>query len=311
MSDLFTSLAAVAPPLGPLTELSRTRIGAAQGFASTVYRVHVSAHGRATTVVVKRSDGDGWRHEAAALDVLGDDPALSGAVPALHGAIGREVGGEVVLEDLGELEQRHPGDQHQTGAVAAITGFLAGLHGRQWEFPDPRPFGFGSWELDRWRARIDAASTRYPWVAERAAQLVAWLPEANAAVQRLQGAPRVRIHGDLHYDNLMWRPDGSVVVLDWESAATGPRVVDLAPFVFDRPCDDPAVMLGPYRRAVAAPDGSDVPGLDEQLIDMIRVLIRGTIGWAGREDVEHDHHRFATLRAESARRAIAWFDRLS
>lgn len=64
------------------------------------------------------------------------------------------------------------------------------------------------------------------------AAIAASLGEIEAALQQLKAnEPLLRqsvIHGDLFRDNVRWRGDALLAVLDWESASEGPQLFDVA-----------------------------------------------------------------------------------
>jgi Ser/Thr protein kinase RdoA (MazF antagonist) len=63
---------------------------------------------------------------------------------------------------------------------------------------------------------------RTPWVAHCDAALAC----VDRAFAQLSAAPRLRLHGDFHPGNIMWRPEGPHVV-DLDDACNGPAVQDL------------------------------------------------------------------------------------
>lgn len=106
-------------------------------------------------------------------------------------------------------------------AMAALAGLADDLT------PSPLP-GLGS--VDRslsslfagWRRlRADPVDTLDPWVAAHLGELTA---AADSALARLGG--QTTVHLDVRADNLLVRPDGSVVVVDWPWAAIGPDWLD-------------------------------------------------------------------------------------
>jgi len=72
------------------------------------------------------------------------------------------------------------------------------------------------------------------------------LAEAHAiAVPRLLGEPRVAIHGELYPSNILVDGD-AVAIVDWEGAAAGPAVIDLAALVTGWPNLHVETLLGAY-----------------------------------------------------------------
>jgi len=66
-----------------------------------------------------------------------------------------------------------------------------------------------------------AAAARYPFVDEYRA-LIESLPPLEP-----DGLPIGLIHPDLHPDHAIVRPDGTLVLVDWDECGTGPRVLDV------------------------------------------------------------------------------------
>jgi hypothetical protein len=312
MVRAFRSLAAFATSAGPIEEIERTRIGASRGFANDVYRVRIrTTAGPERSVIIKCGKRDPQRREAAALAELrvGLDAELARSLPSVLGHTEDGHDSELILDDLGHLRAGGPGEPKAPDGIGQVVRFLAALHADVWRFGEVGRSVIQAWDVDRWRSRIDVASSRYPFVAVRADELIAWLPEANAAAERLAAAPSVRLHGDVHFDNLLWRRDGSLVVLDWEAACNGPAAVDLAPIVFDDPASDPSDVIDRYLRE-ATRFGATSSNFDRQVHDALRVLCRATIGFAGRTDIDRSHPRFDETRARGARNSLAWMHRL-
>lgn len=97
------------------------------------------------------------------------------------------------------------------------------------------------------------------------------------------------IHVDAHVDNVLFRPDGRVVLLDWCNAAVGPPAFDLARFLTDgaRPSDAPR-LLAAYAEELSASAGSQVELADLEVRCALALLpiLQGAVGWAGRESLE-------------------------
>lgn len=73
-----------------------------------------------------------------------------------------------------------------------------------------------------WQALLDLTE---PDVSATIEQLVA---EPRRLVEELESEPATLVHGDYRLDNVAVMPDESVVVLDWQFAAQGPGVMDVA-----------------------------------------------------------------------------------
>lgn len=75
-------------------------------------------------------------------------------------------------------------------------------------------------QLDRWYAQLTASrSLDLPHVDEVHAALDRWAPTAD---------PAALVHGDYHLDNVIFGVDGVAAVLDWELAALGDPLADVA-----------------------------------------------------------------------------------
>jgi hypothetical protein len=86
---------------------------------------------------------------------------------------------------------------------------------------------------ETWARRTAAAlATRSDMDATRSSRLLTWTRERHPRlVARLLELPHTVIHGEFYAANILVQPDGptaSVRALDWETAAIGPALVDLA-----------------------------------------------------------------------------------
>lgn len=93
--------------------------------------------------------------------------------------------------------------------------------------------------------RYDAGSytawlPRLERLCEQAALQPSWLTELMATapmvLERLASEPVTLIHGELSPQNVLWH-NGMIVPIDWESAAFGPGVIDLAALLFGWPAE--------------------------------------------------------------------------
>lgn len=110
-------------------------------------------------------------------------------------------------------------------------------------------------------ARIDGAtlrawSRRAPAVAAAVGAVPGWLGRLVALhderVDTLLDNDATVVHGEFSVGNVLWR-DGTIVPVDWESAAVGPGALDLAALV----AGWPAEVVARCRAAYAAARGSD------------------------------------------------------
>ena len=79
-------------------------------------------------------------------------------------------------------------------------------------------------ESARWIDRVERARARFPEDPDASASGSNRRSAGArvAAVDALRSGPASWIQVDAHLDNVLWRPDGTAVLLDWCSAAVGP-----------------------------------------------------------------------------------------
>ena len=149
----------------------------------------------------------------------------------------------VVLEDLvtaGATTFRL-GDELSIDTVEQALGGLAALHGTFWE--DGR-LASGAWP---WcRPFVPAVEASIGWLVAPALTAVGrgragprlphdvgrglarYAIERTPALRRLDRGPRTLVHHDCHPGNLARRPDGGVVLFDWQLVRAGPWASDVA-----------------------------------------------------------------------------------
>jgi aminoglycoside phosphotransferase (APT) family kinase protein len=195
----------------------------AGGFSpGTADRVRLATGGRAFVKAVSPDQNpdspDLLRREADYLDALSRSPR----VPR---PIGRYDDGHWIALAMEEVDGRCPpvpwSDEHVDAAMATLAELAADLTPTPIAGLSPVTEGlasiFGGWE----RLRDQPHPALDPWVAARLDVLV----EMSAdALHRLTGDTVV--HCDIRADNLLVRPDGSMVVVDWPWALTGPDWLD-------------------------------------------------------------------------------------
>ncbi|MCB0909671.1 MAG: phosphotransferase [Nocardioidaceae bacterium] len=165
-----------------------------------------------------------FRREVTALDLIGSADLWADLVAVWDD----DDWVAILLEDV---EGRHPDLTHDPdlGAVLSATDALADeLAHRVPEPPEPQPGG-GLGDLHRafvrWGASVDRLAEIDP------AFVPAWLPgradEVRERVTTLtEQTERHLVHADIRADNLLIRPAGTPVFLDWGMAAVGPAWVD-------------------------------------------------------------------------------------
>jgi hypothetical protein len=196
----------------------------------------------------------------------------------------------VLVELVDGIELWH----HEAGAVwreAART--LADLHGRAGMFLLPRLHEHllvhDRAFYEHWGRRALAAGD-----ANRQAEVRYVVTRAERATERLLDLPRTLIHGESLSSNILVRRDGRCVMIDWEMAAAGPGLWDLAALVAG--WDEPTVqqMADAYRRriielgAVVSPPGTFSAALDACRLQQCVQWLGWSEGRVPRAEQRHD-----------------------
>lgn len=158
------------------------------------------------------------RREADHLDALARSPR----VPR---PIGRYDDGHWIAVAMEEIDGRCPpvpwSDEHVDAAMDTLAALAADLTPSPISELGPVPEGLASIFFGWQRLRDQPHPDLDPWIAARLDELI----EVSAdTLRRLHGDTVV--HCDLRADNLLVRPDGSMVVVDWPWALTGPDWLD-------------------------------------------------------------------------------------
>lgn len=158
------------------------------------------------------------RREADYLDALGRSPR----VPR---PIGRYDDGHWIAVAMEEIDGRCPpvpwSDEHVGAAMDALAALATDLTPSPISELDSVQEGLAPIFLGWQRLRDQPHPALDPWVAARLEEL----NEMSAgALRRLDG--ETVVHCDIRADNLLARPDGSMVVVDWPWALTGPDWLD-------------------------------------------------------------------------------------
>ena len=198
--------------------------GVVAGSVNSSYVLHAASGAAAFLRIYEEQGADGAAYEWALLDHLARAglpvPArIPGPAPGALRVGGKVVGLFEVIEgdELCQARVDPP-------AAAAVGALLARAHLAGASFPRRRPDRFG---LDAIEARLDAvAALDRPELRAACGELRAAIAEVRAAPGG--GCPGGVIHGDLFRDNVRWRAGRVVGLLDWESAADGLFVQDLA-----------------------------------------------------------------------------------
>ncbi len=146
----------------------------------------------------------------------------------------------LLLDDLAPARAGVQAEACSVAEAEAAVRNLVGLHAPRWNDPSLAEHEFLG------RIDADAATflgaihvqateqfaTRYEGALDAAdvATLRA-AAEATAAWCTTRSEPYAVVHGDYRLDNLMFAPDGSVAVVDWQTVSVGPPARDLAYFL--------------------------------------------------------------------------------
>jgi Ser/Thr protein kinase RdoA (MazF antagonist) len=305
---------------GAVEVMRTTRIGADRRPSGRTYRVLLATEsGAEVSVVVKQESSEALVREL--LFRRHCEESLRGEIPKRLGATRDDGAGDgvLVLEDVVHAEQgdvlRGCTDERADAVVRA----LARIHAASWApnealFPAELPRWDGRpLEPGRWADRLTCASERYPEIltARRLERLSELPTDVASAVAVLRQGPAAWIHQDAHLENVLWRPDGTAVLLDWGQAAIGPPAVDLARLFTDgldavsspgRQATLAAAYIDELRARGIPTDG--VTELRHAVVLAAVPLVQGAVAWAGDDDAPPGGWR-AALR-ENLLRWCAW-----
>ncbi len=312
---------------GPIRPDRIERIGVGYGLSGVVYRVHATDFsGAAVTLVAKIEEPDLTRRAIAAHASV--EPVLGSSVPTCMGSHVDDEAGLLLLEDVRPAVQ---GDELVECEVAQAVGLVhvvAGLHAHTIDGVDvdtAADQGLDIWRAvpadeERWATTLSTATARYPALfagvgGERVERIRDAVVDASAVLDREQVS---WVHVDPHLDNVLWRPDGSTVLLDWSNARIGPPVTDVSKLLFtlafcERPAMTPDEVMATYVSELAQHAVSvDVPTFESATSLALVVHLQGVVGWSGQSSDTAFHHRKATLRdnaIDRVFRALHWLDR--
>ena len=152
-------------------------------------------------------------------------------VPEVYGHDAQK--GRLYQEDLGSRHLSAEADA--ASAYVKAASLLSELH-RRTSQPDPACLAF--------RRRFDGAAIRAELKEFQEFGLpapdtaVVLNAELDALASRMASLPAVFSHRDFHGDNLLVRPDGSLVMIDFQDAFLAPASYDLASLLTDRGAAD-------------------------------------------------------------------------
>ena len=283
--------ASPAWPHGPLQVVSATRIGREHGFSGRIHRVVAGTEGRGRlSFVVKQETSEAVERELLVRSECGE--LLRECVPDCFGGVsdGETGRGVLVLEDVAPADQGDVLQGCTEERAEAVVSVLARLHAASWQPGDDA----SSADLPRWPARpmdpdlwIDRlvrAAARFPLIltGDLTARIRHLPEQVSPVLERLRVGPAAWIHADAHLDNVLWRPDGTAVLLDWCNAAIGPPAADVARFLSEGvAAESRPALVSAYAREVGAGLGESSAAVALAVLP----LLQSAVGWAGREDL--------------------------
>lgn len=302
-------------PHGPISDPVADRIGAEYGLSGVIHRITLRLEDGATATVVAKSEGrDRTRTAVMAWEHAGH--LLGRSVPVLYGwSIGEE-SGLILDEDISPSRQGDDLVACSADEAGEIVDLLARLHaitdvGDRPPPPEAPEFAVRFSDADRWVLVLERAAARYPDIVDAGhlARLRS-LPDRIREDLEVLGTAYARcwVHVDPHLDNILWRADGSPVLVDWSNARIGPPEVDVAALLVgyafrSRPSLQPADLLSRYEESAGRAVSTPILRL------VLRtVFVQGIVGWAGEESNDGFPDRKRLLRDDTIGRAIRALD---
>jgi streptomycin 6-kinase len=313
-------------PFGPVRVVDVTRIGVEHGLSGQVHRVAASTADRDRVTFIIKQDSVAAAERALLFHHSMGRP-LRGSIPDCYGGVLDTAAGLGVLflEDIAPAVQGDvlidPGDEVADAAIQVI----ASVHAMSWraraaDYPAALPrWQAEVWDADRWSERLAGARSRFPeLLTDQLDRRLDRLPgELGDAIVALRAGPVSWIHTDAHLDNILWRPDGSVVLIDWAGAVIGPPAVDAARFLIEGPPGVAAdegrsvALIETYQRELVAHEvpTSVVRRMSIAVGQAMLPLAQSIIGWAGRPESVPLAPRMAALRENAVRNVASWLSR--
>jgi hypothetical protein len=287
-------------PDGAVRVVSATRIGVDYGLSGRIHRVVAETRGGPVSFVVKQEGSAQVERELLFRSRFGE--RLRGCIAECFGGTSdsKSGSGVLVLEDVAPALQGDVLRGCTHAQAEAVVRALARVHGTSWEVQDDLvPPSLPRWrpipmERDRWADRLGRARERFPEILNRSllAEVHDLPEEVASSVEQLIRGPASWIHVDAHLDNVLWRPNGTAVLLDWGNAAIGPPPVDLARFFIEGVVDASQPervggLVSTYAEELRVQGArAGLAELQAGLALTLPPLLQGVIGWAGREDLE-------------------------
>lgn len=295
------------------------RVGEDYGLSGAVFRVVVTTDRGSASVIAKleerRKTLAAWNAWECAANELGT------SVPHHYGLDIEGDVGVILMEDVVPATQGDDLVGCTRQQALEVLDILVHLH------QNSRLGALGAtnneprWRVriadrEKWAASLNRAADRYPDIVtvERVARLRTFPAEIEAQGLASPSGNLTWVHVDPHLDNVLWRVDGSPVLIDWSNARIGPPEVDVA-----------AMMMG-YAFRTHAPISPDeliqiYADRTARSVDLVThavvhalkpAYIQGSMGWVGEESNAGFPARKERLRDETALRlvrALDWVDR--
>jgi aminoglycoside phosphotransferase (APT) family kinase protein len=129
----------------------------------------------------------------------------------------------LILEDIEGVEPRTPWVESEIDAAVAALGELAAALTPAPAVKVPRVTELLAEDFTGWdRIAADPPADLEPWLAARLEDLSAAAARGLTALE----AGDTLTHGDIRSDNMLVRPDGRIMIVDWPWGAVGPAWLD-------------------------------------------------------------------------------------
>jgi hypothetical protein len=214
-------------------------IGVGYGLAGTSARVTLEGDGVPGTLVMKWAATNDVRREAFFYESLAPRLAMRFARLHAHASADEAARGVLVFEDMVSTRQ---GDILAGGTMDeadALIDAMANFHAWFWNSRDADLACLPSWDDVAQKRLANLAETLPRFLAEWRGRIpdeaFAFATDLSKRTEdaygELKAAPTTLVHGDLHLDNVLFRMDGTPILLDWPSVSRGPAAADFAHFL--------------------------------------------------------------------------------
>jgi hypothetical protein len=310
-------------PHGAIKVKQTVRINNEFGLSGgAVYRVTADTERSGpVSFVVKREGAEATERALRFHRTIGR--VVAGRVPHCFGGLVDREGdrGLLLLDDVSPAEQGDVLRGCTDVQAESATRSLARVHAAAWNTTDdadapslPR-WSARPMEPDLWTDRLSIAAERFPQIltSSLTKRLEQTPVRVVQAIESLEAGPTSWIHSDAHLDNVLFRQDGTAVLIDWSGASVGPPAVDVARLLTEGL--DAGANLGRARKLLSAyVEELDVNGitnfgtddLSRKLSDGLEVLLQSAVGWAGSNEKREPRVRMQALQENLLRSACAW-----